>query len=408
MSDPSVDGQGLREQLAKKVKVAGQLARIGSHVVLERVRRPRPVMLTEIPPSVGALTTQWLTAALCRNHPGAWVTTVSIGSGSDGSTTRRTLRLDYNDAGLQAGLPISVFTKSTPHFTSRAVTVPSAALECEALFYDRIRPSLEIEAPIGYHTAVDLRSGRSMFLLEDVVESKGVTFGDPTQHYINRKRAEAIVETLATLHGNLWESPRFAGDLAIIKDAERWQRDVNDTIGFPRRTLIGFDRAEAAFPAEFVRRRADVWGAVMGSLARHKFGPQTLLHSDVHSRNWYLTADQGMGLYDWQLLSRGNWALDVAYALSSALTVDDRRDWERELIELYIDRLHAAGGPALSFDNAWLAYRQQPFHGLAFWLYTIGAGRLQPAMQPDEVSLANLERMTNMIVDLESFDALQA
>lgn len=42
-----------------------------------------------------------------------------------------------------------------------------------------------------------------------------------------------------------------------------------------------------------------------------------------------------------------------------------------------------------------------------FWLCTIGTGRMQPAMQPDEVSLANLERMTNMIVDLDSFTALQ-
>jgi len=74
---------------------------------------------------------------------------------------------------------------------------------------------------------------------------------------------------------------------------------------------------------------------------------------------------------------------------------------------LYIDRMHAAGGPALSFQEAWLAYRQQAFHGLVFWLYTIGAGRLQPAMQPDEVSLANLERMTSMIDDLDSFGALQ-
>jgi hypothetical protein len=57
---------------------------------------------------------------------------------------------------------------------------------------------------------------------------------------------------------------------------------------------------------------------------------------------------------------------------------------------------------------ACLAYRQQPFHGHAFWLYTIGAGRLQPAMQPDEVSLANLDRMTNMIIDLDSFGALRS
>ncbi|BDB44127.1 hypothetical protein IWGMT90018_45730 [Mycobacterium kiyosense] len=147
--------------------------------------------------------------------------------------------------------------------------------------------------------------------------------------------------------------------------------------------------------------------ALMTSLAMHGSAPNTLLHSDVHSRNWYLTPDGGMGLYDWQLITRGVWALDVAYALSSALTVEDRRAWERELIELYIDRLFASGGPALSFDEAWLAYRQQAFHGLVFWLYTIGAGRLQPAMQPDEVSLANLERMTAMIDDLDCFGALK-
>lgn len=245
-----------------------------------------------------------------------------------------------------------------------------------------------------------------MFLMEDVATSKDVTFGDPTLHYIDRNRAEAIVTTLATLHGNLWESRRFDGDLAAVKDTGRWQLDVNDTIAFPKRTVIGFDRAEPVFPDEFRRHRNDVFEALMTSLSLHRSAATTLLHSDVHSRNWYLTPDGGMGLYDWQLLSRGSWAMDVAYALSSALTVDDRRAWERELVALYTDRLHAAGGPDIPFDEAWLAYRQQPFHGLVFWLYTIGAGRMQPAMQPDEVSLANLERMTNMIVDLESFAAL--
>jgi aminoglycoside phosphotransferase (APT) family kinase protein len=114
-----------------------------------------------------------------------------------------------------------------------------------------------------------------------------------------------------------------------------------------------------------------------------------------------------MGLCDWQLMTRGNWALDVAYALTSALTVDDRRAWERELIEVYLDQLKACGGPSdLDFDLAWRLYRQQVFHGLIFWLYTIGHGALQPAMQPDAVSRINLERMTNAIVDLESLDSI--
>ncbi|NMO91577.1 aminoglycoside phosphotransferase family protein [Actinomycetospora sp. TBRC 11914] len=394
-------------QLGTKLAVAAQLGRIGGHVLGERIRRPRPTTLAEIPPSIEALTPEWLTAALCRDQPGAWVTDVAGTGGSDGSTTRRVLRVGYNDVGTKAGLPESVFTKSTPRFLSRAVTVPIDALTCEALFYDRIRPVLDVEAPVGYYSAADPRSGRSVFLMEDVATTKGVTFGDPTLNSVDRGRAESMITLLATTHGALWESPRFRGDLAVIKDAERWQADVNKAIDFPTRSAVGFDRAAAVFPAEFRRHRDDVFGTAMAALALHGSAPETLLHSDVHSRNWYLTPDGGMGLFDWQLLSRGTWAMDVAYAMSSNLTIEDRRAWERDLLELYLDRLHAHGGPDLTFDEAFLAYRQQVFHGLIFWLYTIGAGRLQPAMQPDEVSLANLERMSAMVIDLDCFAAVE-
>jgi hypothetical protein len=92
----------------------------------------------------------------------------------------------------------------------------------------------------------------------------------------------------------------------------------------------------------------------------------------------------------------------------SGLTVEDRRAWERELLEYYLERLRAAGADAPGFDAAWLRYRQQTFHGLAFSLITIGAGRLQPEMHPVEISRANLRRMTAAVVDLDSFGALNS
>jgi hypothetical protein len=98
-------------------------------------------------------------------------------------------------------------------------------------------------------------------------------------------------------------------------------------------------------------------------------------------------------------------ALDFAYAMMGALTVEDRRAWERDLLTRYLEQLAAAGGDAPSFDQAWLDYRQQVFHGLIFWLYTIGAGKLQPEMQPLKVSEANVERMAHAVIDLDSFDA---
>ena len=103
---------------------------------------------------------------------------------------------------------------------------------------------------------------------------------------------------------------------------------------------------------------------------------------------------------------RGQWAADYTYALVSALTVADRRAWEQDLLRLYLDRLGEAGGKPPAFEVARLAVRQQAFHPLFYWLVTIGAGPLQQAMQPDGISLMNLERMGQAFSDFDSLRAL--
>ena len=330
----------------------------------------------------------------------------SLGTGSAGSTSRRAVHVEYNDIGHEARLPTELFTKSTPNLASRLLTVPAGALQVECLFYNSIRPTLNVETPIGYYADFDSHSGRSMILLEDVGKSKAATFGDPTKVHIDRAKAEHIVRLLATVHGTFWNSPRLDGDLRVIKDAESYQLDLNKLIRFRSRSMVGVERAEQVVPAQFLRRRDELWPALLRSLVLHRARPTTLLHSDVHSRNWYVTGDGRMGLYDWQCITKGSWGLDVAYAIGSALTVENRRSWERELLEIYIDQLAASGGDKLTFDEAWLGYRQQIFHGLFFWLFTLGEGFLEPAMQPRPVSLANLERMAHMVIDLDCLDAV--
>jgi aminoglycoside phosphotransferase (APT) family kinase protein len=218
--------------------------------------------------------------------------------------------------------------------------------------------------------------------------------------------ADSMVRELAAYHGAMWNSPRFHEDLSWVSSSLEWQQTVNAAIPFEKRTLIGIDRAADVSADGFVAQRANVWPAFMQSLALNVQGPQTFLHQDLHAGNWYSTADGEMGLYDWHCVARGGWALDFSYAFMSALTVEDRRAWERELIEYYLERLQSHGVDAPSFEEAWLQYRQQVFHGLAFWLITIGAGRLQPDMQPIEISRANLQRMTHAVMDLKAFDAL--
>ena len=98
--------------------------------------------------------------------------------------------------------------------------------------------------------------------------------------------------------------------------------------------------------------------------------PQTLLHGDPHIGNTYLLPSGEVGFLDWQVARRGNWSLDLGYFLQGALTVEDRRRSERELLAEYRDSLRLPPDELPSADEIWLRYRASVAHGLTLWLVT--------------------------------------
>ena len=76
----------------------------------------------------------------------------------------------------------------------------------------------------------------------------------------------------------------------------------------------------------------DIWARYIGTLTT---SPQTLLHGDPHIGNTYVLPDDDVGFLDWQMVRRGNWSLDLGYFLQGALTIEDRRRSERELLDEY-------------------------------------------------------------------------
>jgi hypothetical protein len=394
--------------LVDQVTLVGSVLRTGATVAAERVRAPEPpTTLEEVPISADNLTSEWLTAALCREHPGAAVTGFDLGGGSDGTSARRAVTVRYNAAGAEAGLPVDVYTKSSPRLTSRILIGLTGAAGAEALFYTSIRKHLNVGAPAGYYGTWDRRTNRSMVLIEDIAKTRGATFGNAATH-VDRAAAESMVREMAAYHGQMWEDPRLDREWTELKDAETWQVGFNVKTRFDIGSIYGFGRAGEVIPAELRARKSEIWPAAMRSLGINVRGPQTLLHQDTHPANWFRLPDGTRGLYDWQGIAKGGWALDYSYAISAGLEVDDRRAWERDLLELYVEELARTGGPSLSFEQAWLQYRQQMFHGYIFWLYTIGVQRISPELQPDAHCRLIIGRISHAIVDLESIESLDS
>ena len=80
-----------------------------------------------------------------KGVPGARALEVEVVGGDDGSSARRILALEWNEAGRAAHLPARVFTKSTPTLPMRLSA--GKAAPSEGRFLTELRPLLPIEAP---------------------------------------------------------------------------------------------------------------------------------------------------------------------------------------------------------------------------------------------------------------------
>ena len=384
-----------------KHSVALTALRIAGHVALERLHPVPALAATDVPSSVATLTPDWWTAVMCANQPRAKVLAFSILGASAGTHQRHRFVLTYNDAGRAAGLPFSVFTKSLPNVMTRMIGGYNGTARAEGRFYRELRPILNIESPLGYHSVFDRRSLAGINVLEDVAATRAARFCD-ADTYVTREMAESMVDLLAQLHAHAYADARLDREWRWLANFADWFEIGARKMGTERYTGQAIRRMADRLPAALVKKADQIWPATIAACAIHRHGPRSVLHSDVHIGNWYRHGNGAMGLFDWQCVAQGHWSRDVAYALSAALTVEDRRAWERALLARYLETLSTIADVYINTNDAWDHYRRQMLHALWMWTITLCHSRWLPAMQPVATSMAMIERIATAVDDLDS------
>jgi hypothetical protein len=375
--------------------------KIGGRVAFERLVRPKARRPADVPCSPDAITAEWLTAVLCKTIPEAVVTGVVVRRASAGTHERHQLIISYNEAGRRAGLPESIFTKSLPSVVTRMIGGFNGTARVEGRFYTQLRPQIEIEAPVGYHAAFDRRTFASILLLEDMVAAKSATFCN-FRTYVSREMAEDMIDLLASLHARFYGNAELATRYPWVASYPRWFTIGAEKMSLEHYTRKAFDAASHVVPRSVHTQRDAVWPTAIQALSVHDSEAQGLIHSDVHVGNWYRTRGGKMGLCDWQCLARGHWSRDFAYAITAALTPEDRRKWERDLLVRYLEQFAKRTGYKPDFDRSFLHYRKQIVHALLMWTITLRHSPLLPNMQTEETTLAMIERISTAMADLES------
>lgn len=385
-----------------KLKLAGRAAVVAAIGVAERLRPPTVVHRDQVPISGAHATPEWLTSVLCRDTPGAEVVAVEFPGGSSGTSERVAIRVTYNEAGAAANLPRDVFTKATKSFRQRMILGGADVLHGETRFYTGLRNKTTVEAPLGYWGKVDPVSWRSIAVMEDIAVTKGAKFWDPTKPF-TREQITDLVGELARLHAPLWGDP----DISCLNTTAEYIENTSKFLDIRKRCEVGMRRARDVIPAALLGQHDRLFDATVRSMhiAAHDM-PRTLLHGDCHAGQTYMTGDGKMGIGDWQVIQQGGWAFDFSYLVNSGCEPHDRRAWQDSLVREYITTLRELGGPAIGFDDAMLAYRQQSFWPYAAWAFTIGRAAYQPKMQPVDFCLAIVGRTAAAIDDLDSFAAV--
>jgi hypothetical protein len=368
----------------------------------ELERQPVATDINDVPVSYELISDEWLAKALCAKVPGAKVSSHTLDVPDEGTSNRRRIFLTYNDVGTKAGLPATVFCKATQSLESRYVLGLNRSTEAEAIFYNQIRPMLDIEAPLGLFANVDTESLNSILIMADM--GGQVEFCDHKTP-MSLARATSQVELLAKVHGTFYH-PQKQQSIAALLPFKEWCDLTQQAFNWSAARMNGFMAGAAVIPPRLYQRAEAVEAATQRALASHGSLPTTLIHSDVHLKNWYVAANGRMGLSDWQICVKGCGVRDLAYAISTALTTENRRMWEMDLIKHYLDCLAAEGAKPLTFDQTLLIYRQQLFAALAMWTSTLTPAPGSPEMQPAETSLEFIKRMSHAIDDLDALSTI--
>lgn len=338
---------------------------------------PAPTMLEQV------LDPAWVEGMLAARWPDACVRGVDVVETLATQATKVRFTIDVEDA--PAFLPTALCAKGVLTRTG----APSQASVVETLFYARLAERAGVRVPPCIHAGLNGAGDNGVIVMHDMVAA-GATFLSALAPFAPDEAA-ATLDQLAILHAAGWEGgalyeapfvPRFLDMIGArpILPQDRLQQLLDGERGAALPVVLKdagrLQRAVAALAGQ-VRRR-----------------PSCLVHGDAHAGNVYRASD-GIGLVDWQILQRGEWAQDVAYHVAAALSPEDRRTHERALLAHYLDRLRALGGPRLDPDEAWTRYRAAMIYGFYLWGIT---QKVEPAITNEFV-----RRLGQAIDDLGSY-----
>jgi Phosphotransferase enzyme family len=336
------------------------------------------------------ITPAWLSSVLGVDVAG--VEAQRVGAGQVGSTYRLAITYAPGSTG-----PARLVAKLAADDRAARQRV-AIGYRKEVGFYTQVADTVDVRVPRCWHGAITADATAFTLLLDDLsparpgVQAAGCAPGE----------AGAALRNVARLHAPRWDDGSLVDhDFLDLADEDgaafTGAVHVDATEQF-------IERYRAALGAEDVATlRAAAAATAAWLLARP--APFALTHGDYRLDNLMFHPDSGtVTALDWQTVSLGPPARDVAYFLGTSLDVAARRAHEQDLVGAYHDELVARGVTGYDADRCFDDYRLGQLQGP---LITVLGSEFATAVrtpEADRMFLAMATRSCTAIRDLGSLD----
>ena len=278
---------------------------------------------------------------------------------------------------------------------SRGASRATRCYELETSFYANLREQVDVDTPRCFHVWYDAPTDDFVLVLEDIV---GSTQGDQISG-ATIEQAEASIAQLVKLHSPLWGSAKInelhwlpkhsvntaTGTSQLLQAmfpsfADRFSDLVDpEILSLGARLVSNIERYYAAFPSVL-------------TIAHRDFRLDNLLFT--HSVN-----DVIVKVVDWQTVGAMPGASDLGYFIGASFTVEDRRNYEQNLVKSYCRDLNARQ-IGVSFNDIWAQYR---LFGTSGYIMTIVASVLvKQTDRGDAMFAAMANRHGQQMIDMET------
>ncbi len=348
----------------------------------------------------GDVTPQWMSEALASSghlENGAVVSRLSyqiIGTGKMGDNAR--YRLEYT--GGQGNAPASVIIKfPAEDETARAMAGAQGAYYNEVMFYRHLADRTSMRTPTIYANEVSDDRLAFVTVMEDMApaEPGSQLIGESLEHV--RVAMGEAAKLAAAFYGDESVGAHDFVMSQVRDDGGAFGQALLQQYwpGFLQRFGHGINGECEAFGAFYVDHHT--------RFATRFDGPRTLAHGDFRSENILFDGDRACTV-DWQTTSEGSALTDLAYFMGGSVELEDRRMWERQLVDDYSGLL-AGQGIELDSEACWQQYREQAMHGLMITI--LGASFTAAAERSDAMFLTMIQRHLQHCVDLGAKEFLE-